>query len=900
VPTKSEVDLETEQLLEALESVETDFERERVIKQLSKEVDTHACRILIQAFHRSMWRSTKVAIVRGLGSVDQQRSTEFLLKQACHPRDLALAAEAILALGRTNSPVAGEFLLTVVDQPLHPLRREAVLALSNMRHFPCESTLATVFQQNPRELSPGFLQYVILGAGRRGLVSLWPQIRSLLSSSSGDGGPVFNAALLAAGQIGGADALQFLKELELPYRFFADELRLSTMERIARRLSMKAEDAVLEVLGAEDDEARWQALAHLRGFDAGSAWKAFEALGEEAHPTLHALVRVTLFDPDRHEADLAFLTACAADVDVNAAAALMGLHIGAGRPDFCGRLYPKVPRPVALRWMERVRDAGAIDRLTEWIDQGALAERTSAVDALVAQAHMAGVSSRIAQDCARRLFEKLEELPEGPLLNRVVRGIGQIGYADKEILTALEKMLKRRTPGASSSLYSALADLGTPEATGVILRRLRRKDTIGEELDDALAALARMGEVADVEALKLEGIDRAPRLRRSMMRILTANAVPGYADLVLEELKRPGLYANMVALAAAKWNHDDRIWDEVFRFLDSTNVCLRGRALDTLCVGGGEPQHLKLLRILLPSPAHRDMAVKLFQILVPKPGALYAQAIDLLDRWISKREGVFADQPLCDLAVQLRDRLAVLPRQGPGSTSAAEDANIRALDAELARTVPGFVRHSEPMRTALRSAELTYRHPEIFGERVDKSAAVVQYVKAIDLLLQEHVGGQLFSDRSGQLMVQLQARIVQLQLQEDPLPLLRVLADLQCESSFGPDTFPIAKLATISKNILSGKIYFDQLKTFDGLRAWSVALLLFGRPFRFRSIPIDPLIRMKVEDNEQVCELAAQLNILQNERNDAAHRGTWVRVAQLEQVRERSLAVLDRVGQMFS
>ena len=153
------IDRETLALLERLESTPHEAEQKRAIELLADRGDSDSCRVLISAFYRSMWRTTRLEIIRSLGKCDQQRSVECLLHQASQPQDFALAAEAVLSLGRSNSPVAGEFLLTLVEQPLHPLRREAVLALSNMRHFPCDRELAATLEDYAGDLSPGVLQY---------------------------------------------------------------------------------------------------------------------------------------------------------------------------------------------------------------------------------------------------------------------------------------------------------------------------------------------------------------------------------------------------------------------------------------------------------------------------------------------------------------------------------------------------------------------------------------------------------------------------------------------------------------------------------------------------------------------------------------------------------------------
>src|SRR5260221_9507035 len=128
-------------LLAKLESSADEDDRARALEELAAVGTSDACRALIEALQRSVWRSTKTAIIRALGQMRQQRGTEFLLKIAADPDDLALALEAVLALGATEDPVAGEFLLNLLVQGDHPLRREAIISLTEMHFFPCVDVL---------------------------------------------------------------------------------------------------------------------------------------------------------------------------------------------------------------------------------------------------------------------------------------------------------------------------------------------------------------------------------------------------------------------------------------------------------------------------------------------------------------------------------------------------------------------------------------------------------------------------------------------------------------------------------------------------------------------------------------------------------------------------------------
>ena len=84
------------------------------------------------------------------------------------------------------------------------------------------------------------------------------------------------------GSIGGSReiGLADLREMELPYRFFADELRLAAIERIQHRLRTTMEEVVLQLLAAPPGLERWPLLVQLRLFPPDDAWHAFEQLAD--------------------------------------------------------------------------------------------------------------------------------------------------------------------------------------------------------------------------------------------------------------------------------------------------------------------------------------------------------------------------------------------------------------------------------------------------------------------------------------------------------------------------------------------------------------------------------------------------------------------------------------------
>ncbi len=883
-------------LLQVVERTGSATLRTGAIEELAAQGDSDSGRVLIEYYEYSQWRSIKIDILRALGRMNQQRSIEFLLRVASDRDDLALAGEALVALGSTKDAMAGEFLLTVLGQKDHPLRREAVVALSQLDEFPWERELAALLSES--DPAPSLVQYAILAAGSRGDVSTWPHIARRLALGPDGNGAVFNAALLAAGQLATPETCDTLSSLNLRYRFFANSLCLASLERVQSRLRLGIEDSVSEVLSATDTRAKLSALRSLRRFPLESAWEAFELLGSASSVDTHALARGILFDPARVEGDLAFLVANFGRIAIDRVTALVRLH-SVTAPRFWERLTAKLSTRAVTLLLSKVKEPASIALLDAIVldARASREDRVEAVNAIVAQAQMAGLGSETARLCGQLVTTRIQQVEDAPLRHRLLRALGQIGHDDASVLDALEGALKQSA--AQSSAYLALASLGGEQAAWVVLRRMKRlleSRSDSPELDTALAALARLGKLPTVAPI--ERVPRAlpdPRRATSLLKILCANTIDGFGEVVLTALQSQDFQTVMLGLAASRLNHDEAIWTKVGELATAADPCIGGRAVHSLCHGAGVKQHKRLLEHLCASREAQSLMLTVLHNLEPAPGADYQPIITYIDERLSRRDGAFAEPEVYAAATGLRDNLvfaAARPRTSlrpPGPGDAAR--HIVEIDRELASRIAGFHRFNEVVKSTLRNAELTHSHPELFDHRVDKSTMVVEYVKSIDLLLQETLGGQVFASRALSA-VQMQSRVVELQLDDDTLPAWQWMKELQIGAPFSVDSFPSHKMVTMGRAILSGKFWHTPHRIVDGLRAWAILLLVFGREFTHRSTPKLPLLRLRSAKNDDICRTAFRLNDLQDIRNEAAHRGTMLRTTEAEQIREQSFEVL--------
>ncbi|MEQ1875875.1 MAG: hypothetical protein ABL958_04455, partial [Bdellovibrionia bacterium] len=233
------------------------------------------------------------------------------------------------------------------------------------------------------------------------------------------------------------------------------------------------------------------------------------------------------------------------------------------------------------------------------------------------------------------------------------------------------------------------------------------------------------------------------------------------------------------------------------------------------------------------------------------------------------------------------------------------DPKVRSnVETRLLEELPKFFKLAPVVRSVLLNAEIPAAHPEIFTDRVDKSTSVLQFIKAIDIYLKERLGGFLGSD-VGQGKMQaivlaagldryLQRGFSSQGLYADTIG-TEILRDIDLTQGFGLAEFPFGKLKSIVEAILANKIFHEEFKVIDGLKAWGVLLLLFARPWgtRTRQLLIQPKGQVSIIS---VCKRMIEL---QDYRNPIAHRHTILELVPVEKIRKRTLSLLGDLQEMF-
>ena len=137
--------------------------------------------------------------------------------------------------------------------------------------------------------------------------------------------------------------------------------------------------------------------------------------------------------------------------------------------------------------------------------------------------------------------------------------------------------------------------------------------------------------------------------------------------------------------------------------------------------------------------------------------------------------------------------------------------------------------------------------------------------------------------------------MIELGLDDDSTPHRELIQALQLKSHFSVDTFPSSKTLKMCKAIKTGRFFKTQYHAIDGLRAWAIMLLILGRTFQSGKRRINPILSMNKHNNLHILSLAADMNYLQNSRNLAAHRGTFLGHEEIKSMRSMAFGVLDKL-----
>jgi hypothetical protein len=218
------------------------------------------------------------------------------------------------------------------------------------------------------------------------------------------------------------------------------------------------------------------------------------------------------------------------------------------------------------------------------------------------------------------------------------------------------------------------------------------------------------------------------------------------------------------------------------------------------------------------------------------------------------------------------------------------------IDLRLRKEIPRFDELEGAIQLALRAAEQPFLQAGLLERLpIDKAPTVIQYCKALDLVLDRYLGHQRLFPRIDAALPEFQQIWHRLGFVEEYPLVERVIHLTGLKGRIAPEHFPLHKAKMMCGTFFNGRIMQDRYKVFDGLRAWAVIFLLFARKIPGKDGGVGPLVALKNAGEADCLEVAVKLMNLQDLRNPAAHRQTYPDLDSVRAVREDALGLVNRI-----
>jgi len=178
---------------------------------------------------------------------------------------------------------------------------------------------------------------------------------------------------------------------------------------------------------------------------------------------------------------------------------------------------------------------------------------------------------------------------------------------------------------------------------------------------------------------------------------------------------------------------------------------------------------------------------------------------------------------------------------------------------------------------------------------IDKAPSVLEFCKALDLILEKHLGQKHLFPKLDRELHDFQTLWHRIGFGEDYPHADRVLQLLGLKGKITPELFPLHKAKQMCGTFFNGKILQDRFKIFDGLRAWAVILLVFTRKLSIQGAEVGPMLKLPHLSDEKIILMSKRLMQLQDLRNPAAHRQTYPELESVKVVRSEAIELINLI-----
>jgi len=853
-------------------------------------------RALIRNYRESEWRSTRFEAIQGLGQFSDGRSFQFLVGVIENNKDLAEQQLALVSLSLRRDRAASLFIKKYRKQCPDTLRATVAYAIGQAQIYDLGTTLLEDFETALSRQDDQWLKNLILALGELKEFRAVPLLHRLLMNRLSSETDLILSAFLALGRLERDADSMAAYSAKAASESLLNQVYQSAVSQIQIRSQFKLEDYLtkifelpkphpalpLELKGFDEDEVK----IGLSLFAMEHYWErylfAFRGLSQSLRIELLPQILMSAPEP--------------AHFFEEASKSLAGL-------DTVG-LAPVVTSAYAESLRNEVLDLRFCDVFSEEIDFFKKAEtffkQGSSSEGQVQFLNLWHDTS-LSRD-RNNVKKEFAHFAQNPGLKpeaygRLVRAAAEQGLEIPEITSALAQRFSQPELRASLLLYAERFAL--PKSLDLLQARSASEiEEMGARVLPLLESLAEQKRIDAhrkflLSCLKIFENSFNVDFLVGVLRVIRFTGFTEFEKFSIEKTKHQNPLVELNAIIALKsypTSRDASI--ALTEKLESQHSAVtRGRALDALCANTTLLAKRGVMEYLERSLHDEEVIDKIYRSFDPeqKGGEEFVKSIER----ILKQN---PDHPQWEKLLRLKDRLGqstVMEQQGSTALSTPE---VQALDLRLKTLIPKFESLDATTKLALRAAEQPFSSVRAAAEvSIDKAPAVLEYCKALDLILEKTLGQKHLFPRLDLELHDFQTLWHRVGFGEDYPQLDRVMNLLGLKGKVSPEQFPLHKAKMMCGTFFNGKILQDRFKIFDGLRAWAVIFFVFARKIHLTSGTVGPMLKLQGLSEDQVITMAKKLMALQDLRNPAAHRQTYTDLSMVENVRAEAAQLINLI-----
>lgn len=859
-----------------------DKNRAEAIDLLIEEKTSDASRELISIYQNCEWRETKLQILKGLQNFRNQRALQFLFKIALDKKDLPLSEAAVESLSNTQSSLAQRFLFQLYLHGPDYIKNATIKAVAK---HPTPH-LGEVFLENlERTLQENYLstsKNLILSLGEARDHKAIPKLLELVSGTHP--ADIKVAAVVSLGKL-----LRSADEI-LPHEDFfkkdpiAQQLYTNSVNQIQFRNQWKLEDYLEKYF--QNEHFHPAILNEISSFDFDLIQAGLESYTDVKFLTkkLALLFQTSLHKVDLHE------TAASVHKDH-----IYDLIAQYGHSD----QYDYLTKNVSLQNKAWLNAVALSQPLAHQIFQSllssdefaglVLAEKIEVINSFSDSLYLTSFDQKKMLSIAKWVEKDFLKLTDAKLVSRWVRLFADHQIESKNLTHWMNEHLKNPVYTDSVLYY-----IENCPASAYHVSLVEMVTDLSEKLKVSWLKSATAQDIDVTEYPKWKpALEKLQKINHvdvnvELLKFLSRHTVEGFEVCVQAGLVSKDINEVLNAIIASKKYKSESVCDLLAPLLGSKNLSVQGRAFDALLSFADLRAQRKSIDFFKDHYKNAEIFNKFVRsFIIPQTDATYFY--DILMQIHEKTESHEQKESLGELINRYE-----LERKAAVNKNKPQAADLVKIDKFLETNIKEYAFLDENIKQTLRSAEIPFHHPEMYDEFIDKSAIILGYSKAIDLILEKTLGKKHLLPQLEKRMFEFQNTVQILGLYEDRPQAEVVLKNLGLEKSFSAHSLPVHKMSLIGHSVMNTKILNESFKVLDGLRAWAIVLLVFCRKNEVQKKPC-----LAGFQNEQlVIDLSKKLLWLQDLRNPVAHRQTIVDFKMLHLARTECLSIFKMLNEL--